>query len=581
MDKEAQTIGTTEAAAKLGVSEATIRNWVRAGLLHAASPRPLGVNADEVSNLGQKLQSGTLDRLKQRANKSMSAADAPLPRECVSPATSRLLLRLADRWKQCGSASPDDAMHTAFLQILSDCGELKRDGSCRRRTVAKIISNWDMQWHRAGIFSNFTIAPEIPALLYQTMLGSGGKARHGVFYTPPRLAEETVANLRGTGELLDPCCGGGAFLLAARRKLHLAPQQLYGIDCDPAAVEATRLALLIDSPQYDEMPRIITADALTTSNFDHRFEAIAVNPPWNGGIFSEFIAAALDRWLASDGRAAFLLPEAITNIRAHAAIRRRILNEASLEKLVPLGRRWSGVLSGAVQLVFQNTPCTQPDTRQKRFSANRDARFDLRVSAADAKLLHKIFAVPHRTLAGHAHWALGIVTGNNAQTVLDAAVPDSEPILRGPDIKPFIIGQPTRRIVFDPAKLQQCAPQKLYRAPGKLLYRFISKRLIFAFDDQQRLHLNSVNALLPELSGLSDRAVMAVLNSSVFQYIHQKCHATCKVLRRDLEELPFPLDLPDEPLAQVHSIDEADALVFKAFHLNKADIAHIKRELAR
>jgi hypothetical protein len=81
--------------------------------------------------------------------------------------------------------------------------------------------------------------------------------RSGSFYTSPELARHITARaLAGhqPGPILDPACGGGAFLLAALEELAaLEPEappsqwlvgRLYGLDLNPLAVVLTRLALL-------------------------------------------------------------------------------------------------------------------------------------------------------------------------------------------------------------------------------------------------------------------------------------------------------------------------------------------------
>ncbi len=78
----------------------------------------------------------------------------------------------------------------------------------------------------------------------------------GAFYTSPELARYIVAKALPSelsGPIVDPACGGGAFLLAALESLSkqgdMSPNasvigQLYGVDLNPQAVVLTRLALL-------------------------------------------------------------------------------------------------------------------------------------------------------------------------------------------------------------------------------------------------------------------------------------------------------------------------------------------------
>ena len=115
-----------------------------------------------------------------------------------------------------------------------------------------------------------------------------------------------------------------------------------------------------------------------------------------------------------------------------------------------------------------------------------------------------------------------------------------EPIIKGSDISKFKIREATNFIKFEPENYQQVAPVEYYRTPEKLFYKFISNKLIFAYDNQQTLSLNSCNILIPTFGDLDIKYIMAVLNSSVSQFIFQKKFNSIKVLRSHLENIPIP-----------------------------------------
>jgi hypothetical protein len=128
----------------------------------------------------------------------------------------------------------------------------------------------------------------------------------------------------------------------------------------------------------------------------------------------------------------------------------------------------------------------------------------------------------------------------------------------------------------------------LYRSKEKIIYKFITKKLAFAYDDRQSLTLNSANLLIPHIDGMSIKVVLAFLNSTVFQYLFEKKFSTHKVLRSDLEQMPFPevsRDMHDKIeklvnlILQSHdetSMRQLDQIIFSCFHsLKKLDIAAI------
>lgn len=92
--------------------------------------------------------------------------------------------------------------------------------------------------------------------LHESLASAPDRRRRGAWYTPDALATEVVALALPTpshadlGPVVDPACGGGAFLLAAAdrlRVLGLDPSEvlgrLRGRDVDPLAVAVTEAAL--------------------------------------------------------------------------------------------------------------------------------------------------------------------------------------------------------------------------------------------------------------------------------------------------------------------------------------------------
>lgn len=129
------------------------------------------------------------------------------------------------------------------------------------------------------------------------------------------------------------------------------------------------------------------------------------------------------------------------------------------------------------------------------------------------KLLSKIeHGVNNFTLNGNADFALGILTGSNKKFLQKSKNADNEEIIRGSDVFKYGFQRGSNYIKFEPGKLQQVAPIRMYRAPEKLFYRFISETPVFAYDDKQLLSLNSCNILIPHVSGIDMKYILAVLN---------------------------------------------------------------------
>jgi hypothetical protein len=127
----------------------------------------------------------------------------------------------------------------------------------------------------------------------------------------------------------------------------------------------------------------------------------------------------------------------------------------------------------------------------------------------------------------------------------------------------------------------------LYRAEEKLIYRFISKDIIFAYDNQKQLTLNSANILIPEIPDYPIKALVAILNSEVMRFVYRKKFNTIKVLRGNLEELPIPIlsnnekkelaTLTDDFIKtrSANLIADINQIVFQRYNLNEREIKYI------
>ena len=409
---------------------------------------------------------------------------------------------------------------------------------------------------------------------------------------------------------LDPACGTGNFLLQLPFDIPLS--RIFGSDIDPVSVRLTRLNLALryrpedisvlyrnivcrdyltgnpeerkdSAKQYDSVER---CDAGKCWKREDKFDVILGNPPW-GCDFSRqekkelrkryrvaegehiescdmFVERALHQ-LEPGGELAFVLPEAILNVRSHNAVRRLILEQCSISFLSYLGECFSGVQCPSVILQLIHTGerlrcvgmCVEEGERTyflKRERSVSEASFSFRTTDEEQAVLDAIESSPDSVhLRGKADFALGIVTGDNKRYVkeYDKQMENKEdgivePVLRGKDINRFHIQRGERYIDFCPEQFQQMAPVGYYRAPEKLLYRFICRQLVFAYDDSQTLSLNSCNVLIPKIEGMSVRYVMAVLNSRVAQFFYQKKFSSVKVLRSYLEEIPIPVATKEE-----------------------------------
>ena len=319
--------------------------------------------------------------------------------------------------------------------------------------------------------------------------------------------------------------------------------------------------LLIKYAKKDFIPNIDCADFLKDKT-SRKYDYIYTNPPWGAdknhqyqinGIKSKerasmFLVKAVDL-LKPQGHLHFLLPTSLLKIQVHADVRKFILANCTIQNIELYKDRFDGVFTDyfSIKILPRPTNCQVYEVKKNNqtfkltYTVTPD-QSDIRLSEKnplDESIKRKV-ALRANDYLTHSKWALGIVTGNNKEKLLSEREGAAEPIYTGKEIEPYTVAGERKYIVFDPANFQQCAKEEFFRAPEKLVYRFIANRPIVAYDDRQRLCLNSANILIPDVESLSTKTVAALLNSALYQYLYLSNFSDVKVLKSNLSSLPFP-----------------------------------------
>ncbi|MDO4570474.1 MAG: N-6 DNA methylase [Planctomycetia bacterium] len=578
----------------------------------------------------KKLQTTGAGRLAARANKSLSSRKF-FPREYFSNqanlAEAQEIVQIADERR----ISTPSVVYSIALRLLerAELVSLSQNHSAQR-----VATSFVARPHVAQTIAEYSypIAPSIferepphdehdwLGLIYQSLLSEGEKNRSGIYFTPPPTADTMLARLDFShGEtLFDPCCGSGAFLQRARGG---APSQLVGVEKDPLAAFICKINLLLKFRAEEFVPQIVCADFFSTpaSLTPQKFDYIVTNPPWGAlearrsakkthkDAFARFLCASMP-FLKEKGRALFLLPESILNVPTHRQIRKTLLETTHIHAITLLDQRFSNVQTSC--LILEYTPHQARETAAK---IERERAEEIRINTlrksffverndfyqppdyifrlsdrADRDLLRRVFERAPLTLS-ESLWALGIVTGDNRNKLFPDARPGAEPILTGKDIQLYRTAPPTRYIHFDRAQLQQTADDSFYRAPEKLIYKFISPRPIFAYDASQTLVLNSANILIPRVPTLAMKSVLGFLNSELYAFVYQKLFGGVKMLKGNLRQLPFPRLTLDENAAAEEIVAQIieerltpaamDAFVYRFFGLTPSHIRQIRDEI--
>lgn len=520
-----------------GISEATKRNW-------------------------KKLNAVMSDRLTSRANKRKSSKRV-FPQEYMCNKNN--IAFIADFLDYIDERRLDIASVIYSLGI----NLLKKAGICNKPHVAATLS----EYGNIPVIEELTAMSlptdefDILGLIYQSYMHEGKKNIIGSYYTPKEIARNMVKNFDfSNGQtFFDPCCGSGVFFLCVSAN---NPNQICGADNDGSAVLISKINMLLKYREFEFTPRVYCLDYLMGAllakrhpELNEKFDYIATNPPWGamgkvcedlGAItsketFSYFFVKAF-RQLKENGIIKFLFPEAILNVKIHKDIRDFIVNTAGLASITAYEDYFSGVTTKYVDI-----ECGKHASKSTFLfcSGDKHKSIDIRtiyetdnlafrlLSEEDVSVI-RIFKEKGCYSLENSTWGLGIVTGDNKGKLHCEYMPGMERIYTGKDIQPYSLQPAKHYILYDRAKLQQVAKEEIYRAPEKLVYKFISDKLVFAYDDSGSLFLNSANILIPNIPAMSIKTAMAFLNSALFRYMYIKLFGEIKVLKGNLIELRFP-----------------------------------------
>jgi SAM-dependent methyltransferase len=585
-----------ETVSILGVSSTTIRNWIKHNYLTPKEipNKKLAFHCDQVKELKEKIASGEVNRLNKRANKKNSS-NTFIPDEYAdNQEVIKLVQKILENYRV-------NQLHKDKVLLILAINLLKNDNLISYKKLSNlselnykndVIKNevnwWLEKIEDKELDKNYTdlLSISIPkvvdilGLVYQSLSTEGSKAEGGSYYTPKKVVDEIIDNYVEVNHLvLDPCCGTGQFILSVARKVK-DPTKIWGFDIDEKAVRLARLNLILAFPNVDFEPHIYHKNTLTETSVSGlfsennlpKFDVVATNPPWgvhfskneicelenlfpkikSGEAFSYFIQKGLEL-LKGGGVLSFVLPESILNIKTHRDIREVIVNRTTIKKVKYLNRVFKNVFTPVIRLDiinkkphFSNKIEAEKDSsvyeiEQTRIQNNPDHILNVFTDTADISLFDKTYGMQHTTLKGRAEWALGVVTGDNEKHLSDKKTETNEPILTGKDIKKFTAVPAQKFIDFNPNNFQQVAPEYKYRAKEKLIYKFISKELVFVYDDKQTLTLNSANILIPKIENYPIKTILALFNSSLYQLLYQKKFGSIKILKGDIEQLPLPI----------------------------------------
>jgi len=406
------------------------------------------------------------------------------------------------------------------------------------------------------------------------------RRRTGTFFTPRAIADLAIEEVltpslkRGADpkdlRIVDPAAGGGAFLLAAARRLGGRLAGLVGVDRDPGAVAVSYLALVRAFPRGGK-PGLHVGDALLDPPKalwkPASFDAVLGNPPFlnvkRGALrpdhdalrarfqtargqydaWALFLELALDL-LKPGGRYALVLPRPFLASESYERIRRTILTRGSLERVVDLGTPFPGahveamVVVGMVGItgtrprplrfldLTRSPPASRSGPASTDFLDLPHAAISIECGREDMAFLRAMGRAPQR-LGTVVHIARGLECGKRHPAVLAAPGPGRTPCLLGDQVDAFCTAPPAY-LALDRLPEKKRKSSRLFHPRPKLLIRRVAPTLKVAVDETGAFTLNTLYVLRAREPDTPDDfyyILSALLNSTLVRRYHRLAFA--------------------------------------------------------
>ncbi|HOE15717.1 MAG TPA: N-6 DNA methylase [Candidatus Paceibacterota bacterium] len=554
----------------LGISLATVNNWIKTSTIPAPDYGDR-YSKKTYNTIIQKIKNESI-KLNGRANRSQIDTKYITYLGIKDKKRKKVLEQVIERFESSGLSNHQGVIALIITMLKSN--NLFIEGSLIYKNVLIWIEEIKCSLDELSLFSDFTIFnsnDDFIGAFYQSIQSISTKSLYGAYYTPSELL--TSIKVESNKKIIDPCCGSGGILLKILNK-EQNPKHIFARDIDPIALQicTTNLVMFFNNPNMtaniSKQDLLFNKENTLFFNSEgEKFDYIITNPPW-GSKFSkqqkdllvalypeisttEAFSIALYqaiKMLANEGKLYFFLPHSFLNVSTHRNIRNHILSSKLQIGIKLLGNAFKGVLSEAILLELTNNNANNKaieveNKAGKCYFLNKenivspDWVITATASKRDEAILNKIFNSRHSTLLGNADFALGIVTGNNKKHLLRSKSTKSESIYRGKDITPYKFAEPEYFIKFQPEIYQQVAASKYYRAK-KIVYRFISDKIICALDFENKLILNSANLFIPY--DYQMETIVCLFNSSIYSFIYRKKFHSTKVLKSHIQNMPLP-----------------------------------------
>ena len=210
---------------------------------------------------------------------------------------------------------------------------------------------------------------------YEKSLDLEYKKNKGIFYTDIELAGKIIDFLEIPKDsiILDPCCGTGNFLVAAKNQGY---QKTYGADIDKKAISLSKKNTNITNLKVIDTLANKANNVLSKFKLEEPVDVIIGNPPYapiakdiiidtSDYLFlrevkdsgSNLFIAALYRafdLVKESGIISYVIPKNFLHVTSYKVLRKMILNEKQIISIVDIGENFKNVRGEQIIITLRN-----------------------------------------------------------------------------------------------------------------------------------------------------------------------------------------------------------------------------------
>ena len=210
---------------------------------------------------------------------------------------------------------------------------------------------------------------------YEKSLDLEYKKNKGIFYTDIELAGKIIDFLEIPKDsiILDPCCGTGNFLVAAKNQGY---QKTYGADIDKKAISLSKKNTNITNLKVMDTLANKANDVLSKFKLEEPVDVVIGNPPYvpiakdiiidtSDYLFlrevkdsgSNLFIAALYRafdLVKESGIISYVIPKNFLHVTSYKVLRKMILNEKQIISIVDIGENFKNVRGEQIIITLRN-----------------------------------------------------------------------------------------------------------------------------------------------------------------------------------------------------------------------------------